>query len=208
MLNKLQQLLNFFKILSSLCLLPSCSSLADRSRAFIGYSETTQGGCRDRLVNCLGLSHDNGCIYDSYKMRELCPFSCNVESCTALDPHEVKNPIMSPGTRIICSGRSDSFTIHSYIKVVFKGAANSKATMAYSLIIDSMMPTGKGHWKRSHPLQDDRGASEEDSLSSQAVIDCRSIHHLTLLCLMLPRLYVDSQLYGHIRQPYHRQRHK
>lgn len=53
---------------------------ANRNDAFIGYTERIQA-CTDQLDDCRQKSHHDGCLLDSYNMRELCPISCALDRC-------------------------------------------------------------------------------------------------------------------------------
>lgn len=78
-----------------------------RAAAFIGYTEMARGACADRLTDCLQKSYGNGCLYDVFAMRTLCPTACNVRRC-AMQGLKVRQhvlPCMSPLTP---TARADS----------------------------------------------------------------------------------------------------
>jgi ShK domain-like len=63
------------------CVLFYCSPIrADRSDAFIGYSEQGRSEklpkCVDRESSCSKWEQDKQCIFNPYFMRESCPVAC------------------------------------------------------------------------------------------------------------------------------------
>ncbi|GAX79908.1 hypothetical protein CEUSTIGMA_g7348.t1 [Chlamydomonas eustigma] len=92
----------------------------DRDHAFIGYSERTSVRCTDKLPDCMERAVGNGCLYEAFHMRLLCPYSCNIKRCS------------TQGKRFR-----------------HRGFATSQGTAAYQSMMEDLFMIGKGHWRNS-----------------------------------------------------------
>lgn len=85
------------------------TAVADRSGAFIGYSEELQqyGHCQDKLPSCEKDASLNKCLTHPYSMRLYCPVSCAVRPCVTTGTALVSGGARWPGFCCCSNSRSN-----------------------------------------------------------------------------------------------------